>query len=58
MAPVPTPTARPHSSHSCHGAVITVVSPEPAATSTRAATTTRRMPNRSISAAAKGAVTP
>ena len=56
--PVPTPTASPHSSHSCHGAFITTVRPDPTATRTRAALTTRRMPNRSMSAAAKGAVRP
>ncbi len=58
IAPVPTPTATPHSTQSCQAAVITTVSPEPRATRTRADATTRRMPNRSISAAANGAVRP
>ena len=57
-APVPMPTANPHSSHSCHGEVITRVSPDPTATRTSAAATTRRIPNFSIRAAAKGAVRP
>ena len=56
--PVPMPTAKPHSSHSCHAAVITRVRPEPSATSARLAATTRRTPNFSISAAANGAVSP
>ena len=56
--PVPMPTAKPHSSHSCHALVIASVSPDPTATSARAAATTRRTPKRSISAAAKGAVRP
>ncbi len=56
--PVPTPMAKPHSSHSCQASVITSVSPEPTATSSSDAATTRRIPKRSISAAAKGAVSP
>ena len=52
------PTAKPHSSHSCHGAVITSVSPEPSGDQGERPATTRRTPNRSISAAAKGAVSP
>ena len=58
IAPVPTPTASPQSSHSCQAWVMTSVRPEPIATSVSEATTTRRMPKRSISAAANGAVTP
>ena len=57
-APVPMPTAKPHSSHSCHGLVITRVRPLPTATRASEAATTRRTPNRSISAAANGAVRP
>ena len=56
--PVPIPTAKPQSSHSCQAAVITRVSPDPSATSSRATATTRRRPNRSIRAAANGAVSP
>ena len=56
--PVPMPTAKPHSSHSCQAEVITSVSPEPTATSASDAAATRRTPNRSISAAANGAVRP
>ncbi len=55
---MPTPTAMPQSSHSCQACVITKVSPEPRATSASEATTTRRMPNFSIRAAANGAVSP
>ena len=58
IAPAPTPTNTPQSSQSCHGAVMTVVSPLPMATRTSARQTTRRRPNRSISAAANGAVSP
>ena len=56
--PVPTPIAKPHSSHSCQASVITRVSPDPTATRSNEAATTRRTPNLSISAAAKGAVRP
>ena len=56
--PVPTPTANPHSSQSCQGLVITRVRPEPSATRSSAAATTRRTPKRSIRAAANGAVSP
>ena len=56
--PVPTPTAKPQSSHSCHGLVITRVRPEPTATRASATATTRRTPKRSMRAAAKGAVSP
>ena len=58
-APVPMPTANPHSSHSCHGAGHhqrqAGARARPAASATA---TTRRMPNRSIRAAANGAVSP
>ena len=52
------PTAKPHSTHSCQGEVITRVRPEPTATSVSDAATTRRTPKRSIRAAANGAVRP
>ena len=57
--PVPTPTAKPQRSHSCqalghhHGQAGAERRP-----ATSAAATTRRTPNRSISAAANGAVRP
>ena len=56
--PVPSPTMTPHSSTSCHEAVMNTVSPLPAATISNAIDTTRRTPKRSISAAANGAVIP
>jgi hypothetical protein len=56
--PVPSPTRKPHSSTSCQLAVMNTVSPLPVAVSSRAPTTTRRTPKRSISAAANGAVSP
>lgn len=56
--PVPTPIVKPHSSHSCHADSITRVRPEPTATSSSAVAATRRMPNRSIRAAANGATSP
>ena len=58
IAPVPTPTGTPQRNHSCHASVITMVRPAPSETITSAAATTRRTPNRSISAAANGAVSP
>ena len=58
IEPVPRPTSTPQHSTSCQLAVMNTVSPLPAATSTSAAATTRRMPNRSISAAANGEVRP
>ena len=56
--PVPMPTAKPHSSHSCQAELIASVRPEPTATRARDAAATRRTPKRSISAAANGAVRP
>ena len=56
--PVPSPTSTPHSRTSCQDAVMNTVSPLPAATTSSATVTTRRMPKRSISAAANGAVSP
>lgn len=58
IAPVPTPTNRPHSTHSCHGWLISTVSPLPTDTSSSAAVSTRRRPKRSMRAAANGAVSP
>ena len=56
--PLPRPTSRPQHSMSCQGAVIQTVRPAPTAITVSATATTRRMPKRSISAAAKGAVSP
>ncbi len=56
--PVPRPTTTPQSSTSCHDAVISTVSPEPAAHSASASSITLRTPNRSIAAAANGPVRP
>jgi hypothetical protein len=58
VAPVPTPMHTPHSRTSCHGCATNTVSPLPAATSSSPAVTTRRIPKRSISAAANGEITP
>ena len=52
--PVPTPTMTPHSMTSCQASLMNTVSPLPAATRVSAIATTRRTPNRSISAAANG----
>ena len=56
--PVPSPTSTPHSRISCQLVVMKTVSPLPSATTSSAHMTTRRMPKRSISAAANGAVSP
>lgn len=58
IEPVPSPTRTPHSATSCQLAVMNTVRPLPAATSSRAQATTRRMPKRSMSAAANGAHRP
>ncbi len=58
IEPVPSPTSTPHSSTSCQLDCMNTVSPDPAETSSSAHATTRRMPKRFISAAAKGAVRP
>lgn len=58
MHPVPTPMSSPQSSHSCQGEVITVVAALAAATTSRARVTVRRTPQRSITAAANGAMQP
>jgi len=56
--PVPSPISTPQVSTSCQPWFTITVSPLPAATSANATLVTRRMPNRSISAAANGAITP
>jgi hypothetical protein len=58
MDPVPSPTSTPQQRTSCQLAVMKTVSPLPAATTSSAAVTTARIPNRSMSAAAKGEVRP
>jgi hypothetical protein len=58
IEPVPSPTSTPQSSTSCQLAWTKTVSPEPTAISSSAHVVTRRMPNRSIRAAANGAVSP
>ncbi|CAM5478862.1 hypothetical protein SGLAM104S_07343 [Streptomyces glaucescens] len=58
MEPLPRPTSTPQQSMSCQAAVIHTVSPEPSAITISATATTRRMPKRSIRAAANGAVRP
>jgi hypothetical protein len=56
--PVPSPTSTPQHRISCQLDVMNTVRPLPIATTVSAAATTRRIPNRSISAAANGAVSP
>lgn len=58
IEPLPSPTSTPQSRTSCQLAVMKTVRPAPTAITARAAATTRRMPNRSIRAAANGAVRP
>lgn len=58
MEPEPRPTSSPQHSISCQAAVIHTVRPDPRAMTVRATATTRRMPKRSIRAAANGAVRP
>ena len=58
IEPVPTPTSTPHNSTSCQLAVIVTLSADPVAISISAADSTGRTPNRSIRAAANGAVSP
>ena len=58
IEPVPMPTTTPHSSTRCHGSVINTVAAAPLPIIVSAAITTRRMPKRSIKAAANGAVSP
>lgn len=57
-APHPTPTSTPHPTTSCQGWATAVVVAAPAAMSSRAPAATRRMPERSTSAAENGAVRP
>ncbi len=56
--PVPSPISTPQVSTSCQLSRTKMLSPEPSAISTSAELVTRRMPNRSIRAAANGAVSP
>ena len=58
IAPVPTPMSTPQSTHSCHGSVMKIVRPLARPTTTSAAVTVRRTPQRSMTAAANGAVSP
>ena len=58
IEPVPSPTSTPQQRISCQLDCMNTVAPLPTATTSSAQTTTRRMPNRSISAAANGAVSP
>src|SRR5207248_3131596 len=58
IEPVPSPTRTPQHRTSCQLAFMNTVSPLPAATSSNAEETTLRIPQRSISAAANGAVSP
>ena len=58
IAPVPMPMNTPQSTHSCHGSVMSVVRPLATPTTTSAAVTVRRTPQRSMTAAANGAVSP
>ena len=58
MAPVPTPTSRPHRSTNCQGAVISVVPPTARTRRAREAMIVRRTPTRCISAAANGPMRP
>src|SRR3954453_7514281 len=56
--PVPRPISTPQVRTICHGATTRTLNPAPAATTASAVAVTARTPNRSISAAAKGAVSP
>ena len=58
IEPVPSPISTPQVSTSCQPEVTKMVSPLPAATSSRAKLVTWRTPKRSISAAANGAISP
>ncbi len=58
VEPVPRPTSTPQYRVNCQAVVMTEVSAAPEAMSTSATTTTRRMPKRSMRAAANGAVRP
>ena len=56
--PVPSPISTPHSRTSCQLLVTPTLRPLPAAISSRATLVTARTPNRSMRAAANGAVSP
>ena len=58
IEPVPRPISSPQVIINCQPWVITMVSPLPAATRIKARLVTKRIPNRSISAAANGAINP
>ena len=58
IEPVPMPTTTPQSATKCHGLVIQIVASAPVPTVVNAVMTTLRIPKRSMSAAAKGAVNP
>ena len=58
VTPVPAPTSTPHSSISCHSACMRVEAATEAASSSSAPSTTRRSPQRSITAAANGPINP
>ena len=58
IEPVPSPISRPQVKKSSQPWSTKVVRPLPAATRTRAMLVTLRIPNRSIRAAANGAITP
>lgn len=58
IEPLPRPTITPQRRTSCQLVVMKTVRPAPVAITVRAAATTRRMPKRSIRAAANGAVSP
>lgn len=58
IEPLPRPTNTPQHSTSCQGSRISMVRPEPTEMVSSAQTTISRTPNRSISAAANGAVRP
>ena len=58
VTPVPVPTSTPHSSISCHSACMRAEAAIEAASSSRAPSTTRRSPQRSITAAANGPIKP
>ncbi len=58
IEPLPRPTNTPQHSTSCQGSRISMVRPDPTEMVSSAQTTINRTPNRSISAAANGAVRP
>ena len=58
IAPVPRPMNTPHNSQSCHGWVISGVRPGSPPRHDQRHATVRRMPKRSMNAAANGAMRP